>query len=80
MRWTAPEAISHRSFTTASDVWSFGVLLWEIMTYGETPYGEWDNYAVFDRLEAGERLKQPRVSTSCSSYINSYCVYSNDIV
>ena len=66
VRWTAPEAISHRSFTTASDVWSFGVTLWEIMTYGETPYEGWDNYAVFQRLESGERLQQPKVSVRYS--------------
>ena len=32
------------------------------MTYGETPYEGWDNYAVFQRLENGERLQQPKVS------------------
>ena len=69
VRWTAPEAISHRSFSIASDVWSFGVLLWEIMTYGEIPYEGWDNYTVFNRLEEGERLKQPRVNNDDSNNI-----------
>jgi serine/threonine protein kinase len=59
VRWTAPEAISHRSFTTASDVWSFGVLLWEMFSYGATPYDGWDNFSIFQRLENGERLVQP---------------------
>ncbi|XP_003391571.2 PREDICTED: ephrin type-A receptor 4a-like [Amphimedon queenslandica] len=61
VRWTAPEAISHRSFTTASDVWSYGVLLWETFSFGETPYDGWDNATIFQRLENGERLHPPRV-------------------
>ena len=46
VRWTAPEAIQYKKFTTASDVWSYGILLWEIMSYGERPYWDWGNYEV----------------------------------
>ena len=46
MRWTAPEAIKYRIFSTASDVWSFGILLWEIMSAAQRPYGDWENFKV----------------------------------
>ncbi|XP_062960711.1 ephrin type-A receptor 2 isoform X2 [Cynocephalus volans] len=44
IRWTAPEAISYRKFTSASDVWSYGIVMWEVMTYGERPYWELSNH------------------------------------
>ena len=46
VRWTALEAIDYRKFTTASDVWSYGVVLWEIMSFSERPYWDWNNYEV----------------------------------
>lgn len=56
VRWTAPEAIKFRKFSTASDVWSFGILLWEIMSYAERPYWEWDNFkvSIYDFLLLGQ--------------------------
>lgn len=38
MKWTAPEAINENKFTIKSDVWSFGILLYEIVTFGQMPY------------------------------------------
>uniref|UniRef100_A0A3B3TAF9 receptor protein-tyrosine kinase n=1 Tax=Paramormyrops kingsleyae TaxID=1676925 RepID=A0A3B3TAF9_9TELE len=38
IRWTAPEAITYQKFSSASDVWSYGVVMWEVMSYGERPY------------------------------------------
>jgi serine/threonine protein kinase len=38
VRWTAPEAIFDKQFSSASDVWSFGITMWEIFTFGEKPF------------------------------------------
>ena len=46
VRWTAPEALHKRIFSSASDVWSYGILLWEIMSFAERPYWEWSNVEV----------------------------------
>lgn len=63
VRWTALEAIAFRRFTSASDVWSFGVVCWEVMTQGERPYWNWNNQDVIKAVEQGYRLPQPDVST-----------------
>lgn len=46
IRWTAPEAFQNRKFSSASDVWSFGILMWEVMSYGERPYWDMSNQEV----------------------------------
>lgn len=46
IRWTAPEAIAYRKFTSASDVWSFGIVMWEVMAFGERPYWNMSNHEV----------------------------------
>ncbi|XP_017482217.1 PREDICTED: ephrin type-B receptor 2-like, partial [Rhagoletis zephyria] len=59
VRWTAPEAIAFRKFTSASDVWSFGIVCWEVMSYGERPYWNWSNQDVIKSIEKGYRLPPP---------------------
>ncbi|XP_024613862.1 ephrin type-A receptor 1 isoform X2 [Neophocaena asiaeorientalis asiaeorientalis] len=59
IRWTAPEAIAHRIFTTASDVWSFGIVMWEVLSFGDKPYGEMSNQEVMKSIEDGYRLPPP---------------------
>ncbi|XP_064164069.1 ephrin type-A receptor 5 isoform X1 [Anguilla rostrata] len=59
IRWTAPEAISFRKFTSASDVWSYGIVMWEVMSYGERPYWEMSNQDVIKAVEDSYRLPGP---------------------
>ena len=61
MRWTAPEAIAFRKFTSASDVWSYGVVMWEVVSYGERPYWNWSNQDVIRAVDRGYRLPPPMV-------------------
>ena len=46
MRWLAPESLLNGVFTTASDVWSFAVVLWEMFTFGDVPWGGLNNEQV----------------------------------
>uniref|UniRef100_A0A6I8T234 receptor protein-tyrosine kinase n=1 Tax=Xenopus tropicalis TaxID=8364 RepID=A0A6I8T234_XENTR len=59
IRWTAPEAIAFRKFTSASDVWSYGIVMWEVISYGERPYWEMTNQDVIKAVEEGYRLPSP---------------------
>ncbi|KAK2490807.1 hypothetical protein MC885_021074 [Smutsia gigantea] len=59
IRWTAPEAIAYRKFTSASDVWSYGIVMWEVMSYGERPYWDMSNQDVIKAIEEGYRLPPP---------------------
>uniref|UniRef100_A0A3Q2QDS9 receptor protein-tyrosine kinase n=1 Tax=Fundulus heteroclitus TaxID=8078 RepID=A0A3Q2QDS9_FUNHE len=59
IRWTAPEAIAYRKFTSASDVWSYGIVMWEVMSYGERPYWDMSNQDVIKAVEESYRLPGP---------------------
>ncbi|MEQ2203718.1 Ephrin type-A receptor 6 [Xenoophorus captivus] len=59
IRWTAPEAIAYGKFSSASDVWSYAIVMWEVMSYGERPYWEMSNQDVILSIEEGYRLPAP---------------------
>ncbi|XP_062255176.1 focal adhesion kinase 1-like isoform X3 [Platichthys flesus] len=76
IKWMAPESINFRRFTTASDVWMFGVCMWEVLMYGIKPFQGVKNNDVIGRIENGERLAMPpqcpptlySLMTKCWSY------------
>ncbi|XP_045123190.1 tyrosine-protein kinase Dnt-like isoform X2 [Portunus trituberculatus] len=59
IKWLALESLTHKIFSPASDVWSWGVLLWEVMTLGQQPYAEIDPFEMAAVLRKGVRLAQP---------------------
>uniref|UniRef100_A0A673IWB6 Receptor protein-tyrosine kinase n=1 Tax=Sinocyclocheilus rhinocerous TaxID=307959 RepID=A0A673IWB6_9TELE len=63
IKWMALESILFRRYTHQSDVWSYGVTVWEMMSYGAEPYSAMRPQEVPDLLEKGERLSQPQICT-----------------
>ncbi|XP_058640674.1 protein-tyrosine kinase 6 isoform X2 [Onychostoma macrolepis] len=65
-KWCAPEAISHGRFSNKSDVWAFGVLLYEVFTYGGIPYPAFSNQEMYNMITSGYRMPSP---PKCPSHI-----------
>ncbi|KAE8597049.1 hypothetical protein XENTR_v10016332 [Xenopus tropicalis] len=63
IKWMALESILHRTYTHQSDVWSYGVTVWELMTFGLKPYDGIPASEISNILEKGERLPQPPICT-----------------
>uniref|UniRef100_A0A3P9LX92 Tyrosine-protein kinase n=1 Tax=Oryzias latipes TaxID=8090 RepID=A0A3P9LX92_ORYLA len=76
VKWTAPEALNYGRYTTESDVWSFGILLWETFSLGMTPYTSMGNQQTREEVEKGYRMSAPhncpveisRMMSSCWQY------------
>lgn len=63
MKWLPIETLKNRTFSLKTDVWSFGVLAWEVFSLGADPYGNLDNIEVLEMLEGGKRLERPELAS-----------------
>ncbi|CAG4977933.1 unnamed protein product [Parnassius apollo] len=59
IKWYAPESYNYGTFSHASDVWSYGVTLWEMFSYGKQPYGDMRGTEAIQVVESGQRLEKP---------------------
>ncbi|CAL2049158.1 unnamed protein product [Caenorhabditis brenneri] len=75
--WCPPEALRHRKFSHASDVWSYGVTIWEIFTFGEEPWVGCRAIDVLKNIDAGERLEKPKYCSERIYQIMKDCWKSN---
>ena len=61
IKWTAPEVSLYNRFTIKADVWSFGIVIYEIITYGQFPYPGMTNAEVLEKIPTGYRMGCPRI-------------------
>lgn len=73
VRWMAPESISEKRFSAASDVWSYGVLLWEIFHPSEMPYSHLDNMQLIIEVTKGSTLSVPNECPAIVAKIMRAC-------
>ncbi|XP_077867939.1 fibroblast growth factor receptor 4-like [Saccoglossus kowalevskii] len=73
LRWMSPETIRTARYTTYSDVWSFGIVLWEIVNFGATPYPGDSNSKVIARVERGEVMVKPKHCSQELYYVMTRC-------
>lgn len=66
IKWAAPEVLNYTRFSSKSDVWAYGVLMWEIFSCGKMPYGRLKNTEVVERVQRGIILEKPK---SCGKEI-----------
>ncbi|XP_025269674.1 vascular endothelial growth factor receptor 1 isoform X3 [Camponotus floridanus] len=73
IKWMAIESIRDRIFSTQSDIWSFGIVLWEFFTLSETPYPSMEAEKLYQKLIEGYRMEQPEYSIREIYEIMSQC-------
>ncbi|XP_013174985.1 PREDICTED: tyrosine-protein kinase Btk29A isoform X1 [Papilio xuthus] len=60
IKWAPPEVLNYMRFSSKSDIWAFGVLMWEVFTCGKVPYGRMKNNDVVDMVQKGQVLERPK--------------------
>ncbi|NXG68132.1 BMX kinase, partial [Baryphthengus martii] len=61
VKWSAPEVFHYTKFSSKSDVWAFGILMWEVFTLGKQPFELYDNMQVIEKVSQGYRLYRPQL-------------------
>lgn len=77
LRWMAPEILLHQHFSTASDVWSYGILMWEMFNPSQLPYPECDDRVCAERIVQGYMMSVPDACPERVAKIMKACWYQN---
>ena len=70
IKWTAPEGVLGASYSSASDVWSCGITMWEVFSDGANPWSGQSNEQAFRSIRKGGRLARPEVSRGNCCVLN----------
>ncbi|XP_062433600.1 cytoplasmic tyrosine-protein kinase BMX [Rhea pennata] len=73
VKWSAPEVFHYTKFSSKSDVWAFGILMWEVFTFGRQPYELYDNMQVIEKVSQGFRLYRPQLVSDIIYQIMCNC-------
>uniref|UniRef100_A0A8C1FEH4 Tyrosine-protein kinase n=2 Tax=Cyprinus carpio TaxID=7962 RepID=A0A8C1FEH4_CYPCA len=73
VRWSPPEVLLFCKFSSKSDIWAFGVLMWEVYTLGRMPYDRWNNTEIVEKITAGHRLYRPQLANDKVFSIMNIC-------
>uniref|UniRef100_A0A8C1CKJ8 Tyrosine-protein kinase n=1 Tax=Cyprinus carpio carpio TaxID=630221 RepID=A0A8C1CKJ8_CYPCA len=73
VRWSPPEVLLYCKFSSKSDIWAFGVLMWEVYTLGRMPYDRWNNTEIVEKITAGHRLFRPQLANDKVYAIMNIC-------
>ncbi|KAM9031058.1 cytoplasmic tyrosine-protein kinase BMX-like isoform 5-T5 [Sarcophilus harrisii] len=63
IKWSAPEVFHYSKYSSKSDVWAFGILMWEVFSLGKQPYELYDNRQVVTKVSQGYRLYRPQLAS-----------------
>uniref|UniRef100_A0AAQ5XUB0 Tyrosine-protein kinase n=1 Tax=Amphiprion ocellaris TaxID=80972 RepID=A0AAQ5XUB0_AMPOC len=81
VRWSPPEVLLYCKFSSKSDIWAYGVLMWEVYTLGRLPYERLNNTEIVDQVSRGLRLYRPQLAnekvysimSSCWQDVSEFC-------